>query len=118
MADNEKAGIAMAPVPGEWPVVTIEQELIRQLKEVQHENCPITELDLIVSWTAKVIYRLNRIERGSTYKNRYTAPESEAFLQLHRDLNRILANSWHEVPSDEIKRRIQHALAESMQIFI
>lgn len=42
----------------------------------------------------------------------------EAYLTLHKDLSRILGNDWHDIPSDEIKRRINVAMADSLEVWI
>ncbi len=46
------------------------------------------------------------------------ARETEAYLQLLKDLNLILSNKWDDTPSDEIKRRLNAAMADSLRIYI
>ena len=42
----------------------------------------------------------------------------EAYLTLIKDLNTILGNNWADTPSEEIKRRINTAIAFSLNIGI
>ena len=44
--------------------------------------------------------------------------ESEAYLQLIKDLNVVLAQEWQTQPEVKIRRGISEAIADSLRIYI
>ncbi len=44
--------------------------------------------------------------------------ESEAYLQLIKDLNIVLAQEWQTQPEVAIRRGISEAIADSLRIYI
>jgi len=44
--------------------------------------------------------------------------ESEAYLQLIKDLNLVLAQEWQTQPEVAIRRAISEAIADSLRIYI
>lgn len=44
--------------------------------------------------------------------------ESEAYLQLIKDLNVVLAQEWQTQPEVKIRRAISEAIADSLRIYI
>jgi hypothetical protein len=87
-----------------------------------------SEVDGIVHLFAKVAVRLENLEDKKDFMERYVEkpvnmagpmdPRVEAFLQLHRDLNTILANNWSDTSSMEVRQRIAMAMQRSLQTFI
>jgi hypothetical protein len=46
------------------------------------------------------------------------ARESEAYLQLLKDLNKILAEDWDEQPQIEVKEKFNRAMHDSLNVYI
>ncbi len=44
--------------------------------------------------------------------------ESEAYLQLIKDLNVVLAQEWQTQPEVKIRRGISEAIADSLRVYI
>jgi len=44
--------------------------------------------------------------------------EAEAYLQLIKDLNVVLAQEWQTQPETQIRRAISNAMADSLRIYI
>lgn len=46
------------------------------------------------------------------------ARETEAYLQLIKDLNLVLSEEWQSQPEVKIREKISKAIADSLRIYI
>jgi hypothetical protein len=58
------------------------------------------------------------LPRGRVAPGHLPARESEAYLQLIKDLNVVLAQEWQTQPETKIRRGISEAIADSLRIYI
>lgn len=88
-----------------------------------------SEMDGVIHQLAQIIRRIEVLEdkdemirrwlgRPVGLQQNHMDPRVEAFLTLQQKLQQILANDWDDLPSRDIKSRIQMAMADSMRIFI